>query len=277
MCKIKLYAFPERIYPMLKSFVLSGFFFFQMLISQNARALTPMHHNNDTLSQAAQTLLLTVKRREPAGALLSFFQTISPEALISELNTDNKKKAFWLNIYNAFIQLLLSDNPAQYKKRGLFFGKKQINIAGKLLSLDAIEHGLLRRSKTKWSLGYINRLFPSDFEKKNRVVKVDYRIHFALNCGAKSCPPIAFYRDDQLDRQLDLATKIYLKSETVYDSADNRVALPAIMGWFRADFGGKNKMIELLKQTGVIPPEVRPAVSFRQYDWNLYLDNYKTE
>ena len=35
---------------------------------------------------------------------------------------------------------------------------------------------------------------------------IDFRIHFALNCGAKSCPPIAFYSYDKINDQLDLAT-----------------------------------------------------------------------
>ena len=84
------------------------------------------------------------------------------------------------------MQLYLSKNPELYLKRNPLFGKKIIDIAGKRISLDEIEHGLLRHSKVKWGLGYINNIFPSHFEKMNRVSKVDYRIHFALNCGAGS-------------------------------------------------------------------------------------------
>jgi hypothetical protein len=105
--------------------------------------------------------------------------------------------------------------------------------------LDDIEHGILRRSKVKWSFGYFNKLFPSAFEKKHRVDTLDYRIHFSLNCGAISCPPIAFYKPEQLDKQLEVATKVYLSGEAAYNEADNTVALPALMGWFRGDFGGK--------------------------------------
>jgi len=262
---------------MQKAILFSIFFILQIMAIQNSKAGTNLHAEEDVLSKASQALLLTVKKRAPADSLIQFFQKISAVELVTELNTDAKKKAFWLNIYNAFTQLFLAENPDQYKKRSQFFGNKKINIAGELLSLDRIEHGLLRRSKTKWSMGYVNRLFPSGFEKSNRVDSLDYRIHFALNCGAKSCPPIAFYKADQLDKQLDLATKIYLKSEATYDSSTNRVALPAIMGWFRGDFGGKRKMKELLKKTGVIPLDKDPSVSFKKYDWNLYLDNYKTD
>ncbi len=173
--------------------------------------------------------------------------------------------------------MILSKNNEKYKDRGSFFGDQQIEIAGEKISLDNIEHGILRHSKLKWSLGYLNKLFPSAFEKKNRVNALDYRIHFALNCGAKSCPPIAFYQPHQIDKQLDLATQAYLAGDVKYDEAKNTVALPAIMGWFRADFGGKKKMVSLLKQLHIIPEYKKPAVTFSKYDWNLFLENYKTE
>ncbi len=56
-------------------------------------------------------------------------------------------------------------------------------------SLDEIEHGILWRSKCKLSLGYFNKIFKSRFEKAFRVDKLDYRIHFALNCGAPEMNP----------------------------------------------------------------------------------------
>ncbi|MFZ8458418.1 DUF547 domain-containing protein, partial [Staphylococcus aureus] len=89
-------------------------------------------------------------------------------------------------------------------------------------SYDDIEHGILRKSSIKWSLGYAKKWFPSTKEKLLRVNKVDYRIHFALNCGAKSCPPIAFYDDAKLDAQLDIATKAYLIGSVTYDSNANK-------------------------------------------------------
>ncbi|MBL0267571.1 MAG: DUF547 domain-containing protein [Chitinophagaceae bacterium] len=56
---------------------------------------------------------------------------------------------------------------------------------------------------------------------------------FALNCGAKSCPPIAYYKADQLDRQLEIATRNYFETEVTYDSLTNRVMLPVLFSWFR--------------------------------------------
>lgn len=225
----------------------------------------------------SQSLLLAAKTRESTDSLTTILQRISAGELEKQLVSDNQKKAFWINIYNAYTQIILSKNPDQYKKRSSFFGSRQIAIAGKKLSLDDIEHGILRHSMVKWSLGYFHKLFPSAFEKKNRVSKVDYRIHFSLNCGAKSCPPIAFYKPELLDKQLDMATKVYLKGESEYTQKQNKVYVPALMGWFRHDFGGKKKMKVLLADLAIIPAGQHPAVKFKKYDWNLYLENYKNE
>ena len=48
----------------------------------------------------------------------------------------------------------------------------------------------------------------------------DPRIHFALNCGAVSCPPIAVYEGESLDEQLDIATEGFLEGNTIVDKED---------------------------------------------------------
>ena len=129
-------------------------------------------------------------------------------------------------------------------------------------------------SKIKLSLGYLGKWFPNHFEKVMRVHTLDNRIHFALNCGAKSCPPIAFYTPNNLDKQLDLATKNYLKNACVYDSIKNEVHLPQIFSWFRGDFDGKSGMKILLKKYQIIPQESNPKIVFDPYNWNLELNNF---
>lgn len=229
------------------------------------------------LINISKQILLAAKTKEPADSFVNMLENISKENIRNDLTSDNLKKAFWINLYNAYSQIILSKDLSKYTTRSSFFGSRQIIIAGMKLSLDDIEHGLLRRSKIKWSEGYFNKLFLSKFEKENRVDKVDYRIHFALNCGAKSCPPIAFYDPEKLDKQLDVATMIYLKGEAEYDFINNVVALPAIMGWFRGDFGGKQKMTTFLKKLEIIPEDTNPKITFKKYNWNLFLANYKTE
>ncbi len=224
----------------------------------------------------SQKLLLSVKTNIPADSLVHYLATIQEDVLINELNSDIKKKTFWINIYNAYTQILLKNNQAVYKKRNAFFGKKQIIIAGRSLSLDNIEHGILRRSKNKWSLGYFNSLFISKFEKQHRVDSVDYQIHFALNCGAKSCPPIAFYTIEKLDQQLKTATKVYLQGEAVWIDSSKTIYLPKMMSWFRADFGGKKGMKELIKQYSLAPTIENIKIHYKPYDWTLALAQYQT-
>lgn len=232
---------------------------------------------NVDLIALSQQLLLAAKTNEPIDSFTVILSNTTEAELGKQVTTDNQRKAFWLNIYNAYTQILLTKNPDQYKNRNRFFTGKQIVIAGRRMSLDDIEHGILRRSKIKWGLGYINQLFTSAFERKHRVDSVDYRIHFALNCGAKSCPAIAFYKPEQLDKQLAIATKVYLQGECKYDEAANKVWVPALMGWFRGDFGGKKKITSLLKNLSVIPENKNPSISFKKYDWNLFLENYQHE
>ncbi len=232
--------------------------------------------SQNKLVQLSQEFMYAAKTGEQTPSFISSLKDLSLDELAATITTDEEKKAFWINLYNAYTQAALKDNPEQYKKRGIFFGNEFIYIAGKKFSLDDIEHGILRRSKIKWSLGYFNKLFPNKTEKNLRVDKLDYRLHFALNCGAKSCPPIAFYKSETIDQQLDLATKAYLTGEAEYNLATNIVKLPALMSWFRRDFGGKKKMIELLKKLSIVPQDKHPKIKFKSYDWTLYLENYKS-
>jgi thiol-disulfide isomerase/thioredoxin len=236
---------------------------------------SPAIASANRLIQLSQDFLFAAKTGENTSAYTTELKAITLSELEAAVYTDDEKKAFWINLYNAWTQVLLKENPDRYQKRGAFFGNRIIQIANQHFSLDDIEHGILRRSKIKWSLGYLNKFFPRKIEKALRVNKLDFRLHFALNCGAKSCPPIAFYKPGEIDRQLDQAAKAYLTSEAVYDTAANRLMLPAIMGWFRHDFNGKKGMIALLKKHSILPADKSPRIRFKKYDWSLFLQNYK--
>ena len=247
----------------------------QQVTSTNNNKKEEVEVSQNKLVQLSQEFMYEAKTGDATSGFITQLQQISMNDIQSTIKTDDDKKAFWINLYNAYTQVSLKKNPDQYKNRKQFFTSKQFGIAGKEFSLDDIEHGLLRRSKVKWSLGYFGKLFPNKTEKQLRVNKLDYRLHFALNCGAKSCPPIAFYKPENINQQLDLATKAYLRGEAEYDEASNTVKLPTLMSWFRRDFGGKKKMIALLKQLSIVPADKNPKIIFKQYDWTLYLENYK--
>ena len=244
-------------------------------ITQTAKKMTDLSSSKNALVKLSQNFIYAAKTNEDAATYMQQLRELPYDSLLKTIATDDEKKAFWINLYNAFTYTSLHKNPEQYNNRRKFFGNKNIIIAGKAFSLDKIEHGILRRSKIKWSLGYLNKIFPGKTEKELRVDTLDYRLHFALNCGAKSCPPIAFYIPETIHLQLETATMAYLSGEAEYDSTTNVLKLPAILSWFRRDFGGKKKIVELLKTKQLLQPTVEPIIQFKQYDWTLYPDNFK--
>jgi hypothetical protein len=198
---------------------------------------------------------------------------LDPDELPRLLPDDDHRIAFWANVYNATVQAVLRDDPDAFD-RTRFFRRDVVAVAGRLLSLDDVEHGLLRRSKLGWGLGYFPRFFPGSFERANRVTTLDPRIHFALNCGAASCPPVAAYHPETLERDLEWVTEGYLETEVEYDRSAGVVSVPRLMLWYRGDFGGRRGIREFLRRYDVLPPGARPKIRYRAYDWSLSLGDY---
>lgn len=210
-----------------------------------------------------------VGRGEPELAAIA---RLARPQLYRSIQMDEQKLAFWINVYNAGIQRELRQNPRAYRFRWWFFACSGVTVAGRHLSFNAIEHGLLRRSMFAYSLGYLANPLPGNFERHFRLAKRDPRVHFALNCGAASCPPIATYDDARIDAQLDLAASAYLRAECRYDPASNRVEVPRLLLWFRGDFGGPEGILHMLKRSNIIPAGASPGLRYRTYDWSLKLD-----
>lgn len=167
--------------------------------------------------------------------------------------------AFYINLYNAAtISLILTDYPGikSIKDLGSLFQspwkKKFIALQGQTVSLDHIEHDILRpRFK-------------------------DPRVHFAINCASQSCPPLLDepYNGRTLDAQLNTAAtefindphSNYLKGDTLYVSR--------IFKWFSEDFGddiigfvSKYARGNLKKQVKALAPTLK--VEYLAYDWSL--------
>lgn len=228
------------------------------------------------LISVSQALLLNVKLGKETAILEEYIAAIDEAELKNQLINDDFKKTFWINIYNAFTQMILSKTPDKYADKSTFFSSKQLLIAQHHLSLDDIEHGILRRSKIKHGMGYITNPFASIFEKKHRVSEIDNRIHFCLNCGAVSCPPIAFYTAENIHQQMDLATKNYLQNECIFNEEGNTISIPLLLKWFKADFGSTEQIMQLLYTTGVVPTHKKPTILFTKYNWYLQLRHYTT-
>jgi hypothetical protein len=231
--------------------------------------------DND-LIKLSQKLLYNVKLADETTNIVKNLAMFKETELANQLFNDDLKKAFWINIYNAFTQIKLIQRPDSYADKRIFFTSKQFVIATQNMSFDDIEHGILRHSKVKFSLGYITNPLASVFEKMHRVKKLDFRIHFCLNCGAVSFPPIAFYKPEIIDQQMAMATKNYLQNVCLFNEATNTVSIPLLLKWFKADFGTTKQIIQLLQDTGVLPRHKRPTILFTKYNWNLQLSHYTT-
>ncbi len=224
-------------------------------------------------NQLSEQFLSDVKAGKDTKSYEDKLARTSVNALADGLQTDEQKLAFWINIYNAYIQVLLSKNPELYEDRQAFFNEERILIAGEKRSFSKIEHGIIRKSQWSLGLGKIRKWFPDAFERKLRVDKRDYRIHFALNCGAKDCPPVAIYEAKRVNEQLNKGTEQYLKSTTAYDAASKTVKVTSLFSWFRGDFGSGRGTKKILKEQGLIP-STDVDLEFKNYDWTLDLDNW---
>ena len=219
----------------------------------------------------AEALLAACRSGEPtepqAAALAD-----ATDADLRPVRSDRRTAlAFWLNCYNAGTQLLLETHPQRYEsplRMVRFFLAPAITVGGTDLALDRIENGLLRSGRSKYGLGYLPKFLVTAFEHRYRLDGCDPRIHFALNCGAESCPAIRAYEPDRIDKQLDTATRSYLDSTVEYDSDAGTVTVPRVFLWFRGDFGGRSGTYGFLRRHGAIPAEATPTLNYRSWDWS---------
>jgi len=215
-------------------------------------------------------LLAAIKRGESYETYLTRIDRLDESDLVTLREDESAAIAFWINLYNASVQRVLEQSPSVYETRRKFFGDERTSVAGTRLSLDDIEHGILRSSKWKYGLGYVPRPFPSDFERAHRLSEVDPRIHFALNCGAESCPPIVAYTARGLDEELELSTRSFLEQSTRSDRDDGGVTVTRLFLYYRGDFGGRRGIYSFLEAYDVIDEGDHPRVRYDQYDWTRH-------
>ena len=168
-----------------------------------------------------------------------------------------EKIAFFVNIYNALVVHATAavGAPTNIVKRLQFFSRIKYCIGGQLYSCDDIEHGILRNNAV--SPGSIfalvglsclaSRTFPAGDPREAFVVEpVDPRIHFALVCGAKSCPPIRLYSASNLEEGLAGAAEAFCESEVQLSDDKQTVTLSKIFKWYGKDFASKK--VDLLRR-----------------------------
>lgn len=140
---------------------------------------------------------------------------------------DSTKKACFFNLYNLLIihAKLVFGHPSDLLKRGKFFNDAAYLIAGKRITSVELEHEVLRR-----------RMRTDDDRISWRLQKLEPRMHFILNCGAQSCPPLQPVGVDDVEMVLDHAAKDFIDTEVKVDLIKNRVTLSRLWKWFRKDF-----------------------------------------
>jgi len=166
-------------------------------------------------------------------------------------------------------------NPSTPQLRNDFFSRCSYDIGGQEWTLDYIEHVALRANSCK-AFAKTPLLPASDSRLKLAMPSVDCRVHFALNCGAKSCPPIRLYEPDKLDEQLHLAARAFVEDESNLLLAPRLIKLSKIFFWYSPDFaadeaGMLRRLGDFLSKDkkalleGIMSAEYK--VEYFDYDW----------
>jgi hypothetical protein len=216
---------------------------------------------------------------------LNRLKNLNPEDF--EKWSRDEKMAFWINAYNAItIKGIIRNYPIEYgnlisrirfprnsiRQISGFWEKIFIPIMGKQISLDQIEHQILRK-------------------KFN-----DPRIHAALVCAAISCPHLDnhAFSAQKLDQQLEAASRDFVNNpeKVRLNQEENKLHLSSIFDWYKTDFKASEKTQQELQEydydlRGVIKfvleylPEDevqyikknKPEINFLDYDWTLNEQN----
>lgn len=166
----------------------------------------------------------------------------------AEYWSKNDSLAYFINAYNAVtVKLILDNYPLKSIRRLITPWRfKRFTLHNKSVSLNHIEHGILRKMN-------------------------EPRIHFAINCASASCPKLSnqAYVSHSLTAQLEEATRNFITDPSKNRITANKLSLSRIFQWFARDFGSKRERVAFIQRYSKIPIEVDAAVNFISYDWTL--------
>lgn len=173
------------------------------------------------------------------------------QAKVSGLGT-KEQLAFYINAYNAWI---LNEALEKYPTKSVtdtlftFFTGKRITVAGDEISFNRLEKDIL---------------IPRFKEP---------RVHFALNCASRSCPPLLSepFRADKLEAQFEKLARGFVNSERgVKVSADDKtVELSKIFDWYKEDFEPGGGAVAFIHKRRARPLPKDAKISYQDYDWAL--------
>jgi hypothetical protein len=213
---------------------------------------------------------LYLRLRETAAQLVHF----DP----ATLSTEAEQLAFWINLYNVLVThgvIAFSVRKTVWED-WFFFRRAAYVIGGQRVSADQIEHGILRRNRKPPYMPF--PVFALDDPRAHWMLpRVDPRIHAALHCASRSCPPIAVYDAANIYAQLDLAARAFVHATTHLDLDRAVILLSPIFKWYAQDFGGRDGILEFV--CGYWRDEAAAArlwdaraemrLVWTRYDWSL--------
>ena len=192
-----------------------------------------------------------VKNPFALNEYLNFIEQISPDSHPDYFKTEDSKKAYWINVYNALILKIMIENPGKdildigYIGHDVFL--KRFKVGNKRISPSFIENKILRKMK-------------------------DPRIHFAINCASKSCPPLGnrILLEIDLDKQLDQkAFKFINNTDNVFiNHKEQTIYLNKIFKWFEKDFENLKSYISIYLDDIDIDLIENYNIKFFKYDWS---------
>ncbi|GMI34080.1 hypothetical protein TrCOL_g4394 [Triparma columacea] len=152
---------------------------------------------------------------------------------------DGVKKAFCINLYNLMIKHAFTKVgvPTDKSNRGPFFTGVGYQLGEGYFTFDHLENGVLRSNRNGILKHEGDKRFAAIFPDSS----VDCRIHFALNCGAASCPPIKKFTSIAIDDELDVVARAYCEDEGNVKVEDGKVWVNQIFNWYGKDFGGNDE------------------------------------
>uniref|UniRef100_UPI00398F134B uncharacterized protein isoform X2 n=1 Tax=Pristiophorus japonicus TaxID=55135 RepID=UPI00398F134B len=162
--------------------------------------------------------------------------------------TRKEKLAFFINVYNALVihGNIKQGPPKNIWQRYKYFNSVSYVIGGEVYTLQDIENGVLRGNRK--GIGQIIKPFSKgDPRLQIALEEVEPLIHFALNCGVRSCPPIKTYTAQEIDTQLKISTEAFLDGADgcQIDVSKKEVRLSQIFKWYKIDFGGTDEKVSI--------------------------------
>lgn len=167
--------------------------------------------------------------------------------------SDDKKKAFWINAYNAYTIQIITDNyplgsilKINSKGKDAWHQKFAV-VGGESYSLNDIEHEILRK----------------DFS--------DPRIHVGVNCASFSCPPILnkAFTEENVDKELEVLMKRFINDPKRNIITEKKVTLSKIFEWYKGDFTKNGSLIDYINSYTDLTLTKKTKTRYMEYNWNL--------